>query len=352
MSHHNLFTPIHIVLSVLIGVVLLFNAYQISTVNELMSGPETPQLEVTLISVECKDCFDLVSVYNQLKASKEFDVEVTELSSTDTRAQRLIQENNIIHLPAIVVEGDTSKVQLQGFVQSGDALVLQSPAPYYDVKSGGVVGLVSLQYVLAENCPNCTDLTLMSQQLKQIGIVVVSEKTFTASSAEGKQLIETYSLTKLPAAIFSSDAGAYDSLQQTWTQVGDIAPDGSYIMRVISPPYYDISSKMIKGQVNLISLVDGTCADCYNVSMHKSILQNFGVFISSEKTLDINLPEGRKIVDQYKITAVPTIVMQGDQALYPAIVQVWTSVGTVETDGAYVFRNIEQLQMKYVNVTG
>ncbi|MBI4150680.1 hypothetical protein HY492_00990 [Candidatus Woesearchaeota archaeon] len=351
MSHHQLFKPIHIVLSVLIGVVLLFNAYQIAGINTLVAGPEKPELEATLITVDCEDCIGLNSIFGQLKTSKEFEVEANEISSTDTRAKRLMQEYDIMHLPVIIVEGDTDKVQLQGFAKNNDAFVMQAPAPYYDVKSASTVGLVSIQYVKADSCQNCTDLTLLGSQLTQFGVAIADETTFAASSSEGKQLIETYQLTKLPAAILSPDAGAYESLQQAWTQVGDIAPDGSYVVRVISPPYYDLASKSIKGKVNLISLYDSTCADCYNVSLHKTILQNFGMFIASETTLDINVPEGKQFVDQYTITAVPTIILTGEPSLYPALDQVWPSVGTVESDGAYVFRNVAQLEMKYVNVT-
>ncbi len=356
--HKQTFTPVHIIISVLIGVVLLFNAYQITSVNKLLSGPEAPakpEIKITLITADCADCFDLAPVYDQAIASAEFDVtDHATLAATDAHAQKLIKDNDITKLPAIVVEGETEKIQLEGFVESKDALVLVAPAPYFDITTGSTRGLVTLQHVLAPaTCTTCANLTAIGEQLKQFGVAIVSETKFTPESEDGKRLIQAYGITKLPAVILSEGAKEYDMIVQTWKQVGDVAPDGSYVLRQINPPYYDLASQKVKGAVSLTNIVDASCATCYNVSLHKSILTNFGVVIAMEKTLDISSMDGKQLVSQYNISKVPTIIMTGDQALYPSLMQVWLSVGSVEKDGAYVFRSIDQLQMPYKDlVTG
>lgn len=352
------FAPIHIVLAVLIAVVLLFNAIQINNITGILDGPEPPakpEVKVTLIQADCTDCADFKDAVAQLRAAPSFTVTDDQtLDASDKHALRLMQENNITRLPALVIEGEIEAVSFEGFTKTDSGLVLQSPPPYYDVVSGSVKGLVSIKMVRPNpgTCDDCTNVTGLGEQLKALGIGIAGQDTVDASSADGKSLIEAYEITKLPAIILSSDLQEYPQIAQQWVQAGDIAPDGSFVLRTITPPYYDLVQGKVRGAVDLISIVDATCATCYNVSLHKSILQNFGISLSSEKTFDVASTEGKNLINQYNISLVPTIIMTGDQALYDALTQVWDSVGSVEKDGAYVFRRADLLQgATYKDVT-
>jgi len=355
--HKPAFAPIHLILAVLIAIVLLVNLIQIAGIKSTLAGeePAKPALQATLITADCKDCAKLDEIFSQLTSMKQYDVEDQTLPGTDPHSQKLMGDYNITKLPAIVVEGDIEKVALEGFTKSGNALVLQAPAPYYDVKSGSVKGKVSLTYVKADPalCPDCSNITTISAQLKQLGVAIVSENVYTANSADGKRVIDAYKIITLPTVILSSEAKEYSIITEVWSQIGDIAPDGSFVTRQVQPPYYDLENKTVRGRLQFVGLTDATCKECYNVSIHKQIfLSNFGVKFSSEQQYDVNSAEGKNLLAKYNITKVPTIIVTGDAEAYPSLTAVWPEVGTVEKDGAYVFRNLDALQgLSYKDLT-
>ena len=75
--------------------------------------------------------------------------------------------------------------------------------------------------------------------------------------------------------------------------------------------------------------------------------QAFGIVLDEEKTLDISSAEGKNLVSKYKIEKIPATVISLDADAYPALKQVWIDprqgVGTIESDGWYVFRATEAM---------
>jgi hypothetical protein len=354
-AHHHhqekpLFGPVHVIIAVLLGVVLLFNAYQIGSVTQMVAPPPLPEVKLTLITVDCEQCVDLSQAIPQLQSQKGFKLsDVQTLPSSDAHSQKLINDHQITHLPALVLEGETDKVTLDGFVKSGDALVYQPTAPYYDVKKGAAVGIVDLSIIPAP-CEKCTNVTQLPAQLEQLGLAI--GKVTTLSGADADRVISAYGITKLPAVVLSADAKEYPVLVESWSQAGDIAPDGMFVLRNINPPYYDLSKKKIIGLLDITYLSAASCTTCYNVSIHKLALQNLGVNLDNEKNVDVASVEGKALVAKYGIALVPTVVITGEADKYATLVEVWKSVGTVESDGAYIFRHPELLQgAHYLNLT-
>jgi len=154
----------------------------------------------------------------------------------------------------------------------------------------------------------------------------------------------------VPSLIISSDLSAYEDITKNWQQLGTVEKDGSYIIRVVSPPYLDLSNNKIVGFVEVTYLSDKSCVDCYDVEIHRQILSNprgINIKISSEKKLDISDDEGKELVEKYSITKVPTILLSSDFSVYPFA----NSLGnffTVEDDGSYVFRNLEAIDKEIV----
>ena len=60
------------------------------------------------------------------------------------------------------------------------------------------------------------------------------ERTVDVSSAEGRSLMRTYSITAVPTVILSKDAVAYDALMRAWASVGTVEKDGSLVFRDLS----------------------------------------------------------------------------------------------------------------------
>jgi len=63
----------------------------------------------------------------------------------------------------------------------------------------------------------------------------------------------------------------------------------------------------------------------------------------SEDTYDISSPQGKDLIAKYNITKAPTLLISPEAKAYDTLTQVWTEVGTVESDGWYVFRATEQM---------
>jgi plastocyanin len=77
--------------------------------------------------------------------------------------------------------------------------------------------------------------------------------------------------------------------------------------------------------------------------VNRQILENFGLVLDSEETMDISSAEGQAMVDKYEIPRVPTILISPEGSEYSAFVSAWEQVGSIEDDGWFVMRNPEIL---------
>lgn len=195
------------------------------------------------------------------------------------------------------------------------------------------------------SCAQCIDPKLTVDAFKKGGVTIADEKEVAWDSAEGQQLINHYNITKVPTFLFSPDIDVYDTVKNTWSRIGTVEQDKTYIARNLPMPFRDLGQGKIVGLVDIIYLTDATCQNCYQpeVTQKNILTQSFGVKFNSERTVDVNSQEGQGLVSQYKITKVPTILMSPDVGQYAVIKQVWAQVGTIETDGWYIFREMALL---------
>lgn len=196
---------------------------------------------------------------------------------------------------------------------------------------------VDITIITAKECAGCFDLATAADELKKSPILVIKQlNKILASSDEAKALIKKYEITKIPTMILTGED--IDKLPvQGFRKV-----DNTLIMEEVPPPYIDLEDKEIKGLTKLTYLVDKTCMQCYNVKQHKDVLQYaFGIYIASEETKDISSAEGKQLIDKYKITKMPTILLSTEANEYPMVQTLWEQIGTKETDGVLVFRNFE-----------
>lgn len=189
--------------------------------------------------------------------------------------------------------------------------------------------------ILKNNCPDCRDVSSTTDFIKQQN-VKVTEKNVDAESDAGKELIKKYNIKKLPTILVSGELNRNQELKKIFNQLGDIS-ETTFVLREVDLPYWSVEENKIIGEVILTFLVDGTCAECYDVARQRSILNNYGVNAKTEKTLDISSPEGAALARKYNISALPIFVLEGDLAPYNALAEIWKNVGTIN-GGAYVFR--------------
>lgn len=344
-----------------IVVVMVFNFYTVYTIQKLLQERASASVEAAkpivletllITNSKCSDCFDAKPLIEALEGLSRVQLKTKQVVDfSSPKAQEAITTWELKKFPSLVVMGDlaqaahikTAITELGGYEKEG-AFLFPNPSPPYTDKEGKVHGLVSSTIIKDDSCIQCVDLAPLVSQLRILGIVVHDEKTVSSTSSEGKELLEKYNLKILPTILFSSDLKAYEQFVATWKRYGDVAEDGSYVLTDISPPYKDITTGQVKGLVTLTSLVDETCKECYNISIHKAILTNFGLEITAEKMYDYASLEGKTLVKKYNITALPTILLSAEAEAYKGLVLAWERVGTVEDDGTYVFRALDVMQ--------
>ncbi len=346
--------------AVALVIILLINSFQIGTITgdineKVQKNLETSKpalLQLTIVTDSaCKECSDIKEVVGKIKAGK---VNVTKEDTLDFKSDKVkefISKYKIEKVPTVIVTGDIDKYTNTDLVKKDGFMIFAAPKPpYINTESGNVVGAVKLTLISDKDCPQCTDLSTFSAQFKQLGIAITKEDKFDVTDSEGNNLVQKYTIEKVPTLIFSSDAAAYDEFAQGFPQVGTIEKDGTFVMRTIPPPYMNVPQNKIYGLVDLTYLTDNSCTECYNVTLHRQILANpqgFNLKLENEKYVDISSTEGKEIVKKYNITSVPTVLMSKDAGEYQLLVQTWPRVGSIESDNMFVFRDLTVMRGKY-----
>lgn len=333
----------------------VFSAWQsaqaVDTLKTQLAVPTPlplPQVKaIKLISVVCAECWTPDAVLASL--SSKASVALETINAQTPEGQKLITQYNITRAPTLIATGQIEDARLaavfsQGWQRRQDAFVFTAQEPvYFNPQTYEVTGRVSLVRVVEPKCTSCVDLSSLSATLTQAKVSISSERQVNASSAEGAVLMKAYGIKTLPFLVLSKDVSAYAKIVQAWKEVGTIESDGAFVWRKAVPPFFNLTTNMTEGLVNLTELSDVSCTQCYDVRVHESILANFGLVFDNVSRLDVRSPQGRSLVDKYAITRVPTVLLSSNARLYDAVVQVWPKIGSQEKDGTFVFRNIEAL---------
>ena len=351
---------------VLVIALVLFGLYNMSQISsfgkvydqklaEAKEAARPAEIQLTVITTTCKDCYDINAVVGVIESTGVNVTSKKELEVSSDEAKKLIGKYNIEKIPTVIVTGETDKSKSLVYKlkeiseeKEGAYVFTKLEPPFVDSSNGKVRGKISLIHLKNDECEECFNLSSAIDQLSRSGLVFKNKETVDISSDEGKSLISKYGIKKVPTIIMDKEAEVYTLIAQSWSNLGTIESEGSFVMREISPPYYSIEDKSVKGLISMIVLVESSCSECYDPNLfHKPILQRMGVVFSEEKKISISDKEGKDLVNQYKIEKVPTILLRGDVREYPVLVKAWTDVGTVESDGTYVFREVEVARGKY-----
>ncbi|MFH1256352.1 MAG: hypothetical protein V1494_03585 [Candidatus Diapherotrites archaeon] len=306
----------------------------------------------TIVKSDCEKCTQISGLSDALGQLSDANFVESSLEFGSAEATQLIEKYGIERLPTLLLKTDDANAlasfneiwpRIGSVEQDGVLIAREIPAPFFDMKSAKAVGLVDLVSLSDSSCEKCSK-PLTAQDLESAGIGIYSSKEVEASSDEGRALIAKYSIEKLPTIIASNDINAYDSMREALSNIGEYESDGFYVLREVQPPYNDLSTGKLVGLTSLTYLVDASCAECYDANVHRQILENnFGIAVESEKYIDISSAEGKALLADYNITAVPTAIISGDASAYTGLNSAWGQVGTVEPDGAYVFRELSLL---------
>ena len=341
---------VFVALTLLLGIILVINIFLTFNLNqELKKNAEALQeklkpakIELTVIkNSKCADCFDISTVVSHVKNANANITKETTLEFDSQKAKEFIRKYKIEKIPAIIVTGEIEKVNLQGLDKKENALLLtRLNPPYTNAATGKIEGRVILYSLKDLSCEKCNNLSAFINQIKSSGIKINEEKIIDITTNEGKELIAKYNIGFAPTIILSKDASAYEIIQKAWPQVGSKESDGSYVLRQVNPPYINVTTKKLRGIVNIVYLSDKVCTECYNVNVHKEILtspQSFAMVFDKEETVDMEDAKGKELIAKYNITQVPTIIISDEAAAYPSTAAL-RQFFSVEKDGSYIFR--------------
>ncbi len=163
---------------------------------------------------------------------------------------------------------------------------------------------------------------------------------------------------RLPALAFNQTLERYpDEFVAGWETYGSrlVIPSGKYagtwyLLPTLNAPYVDTASGSVRGRVNVTYVGMASCAQCYDVHLLRDWLRARDLDASRERDVDASSAEGKALVSRYAISALPTIIIQGDTSAYPAIAQAWETMGTNESDGTLVLRGLERLHVTYYDL--
>ena len=165
------------------------------------------------------------------------------------QGSELIAKYNISKVPTIIMSSDAllypaiSQVWKDaGTIESDGMLVLRAvSAPYQEPATHVIRGLVDITYVTDASCAECYNVSIHDNILSQnFRMYFGNKKTIDVGTPEGKAFIAAYNITKVPTIVLSPESKVYAGIQEIWSNVGTVAPDGSYVFTAI---------EQLKGQV-------------------------------------------------------------------------------------------------------
>lgn len=197
------------------------------------------------------------------------------------------------------------------------------------------------------NCPDCFDILRYAEELQDM----------INMSIENADLgvIDT---SRLPALAFNQTIEQYpESFVQGWERYGETVTiaDGKYsgtwyILPTLNPPYLDTMSNLVKGRVTATYVTLERCSECYDVFMNREFMRESRITPYHEIIVDADSPQGKILIDRYAIDAVPTLFMSPEAGEYTNLKPGWPMVGTIESDGTFVLRNLQRLGVTYYDL--
>jgi len=216
-----------------------------------------------------------------------------------------------------------------------------------EAKEAGRPADLSITIISDKTCLECSSLVSYVNFIKSKNAQVNQEVNLDKAENQAQQLIQQYQIKKLPAMIITGELAKDAELAKAWPLWGT-TQDETFVLTNTPAPYLVLASNKVAGLAVITYLTDKNCAECYDVSLHKNILvKSYGVKLVEERTTDIADQEGRDLIKQYNITKVPTFLTNNELSAYQSLLAVWNTVGSIEADGNYVFRAVEQMGNYY-----
>jgi len=185
-------------------------------------------------------------------------------------------------------------------------------------------------------CNGCSNVSSVIDNIKNKNVKILKENSFDFNSNNAKSLIKEYNIKKLPSIIITGQINnskiKFDNFK---------LQKSALIFDNVKAPYFDIASEQLKGQVKIIEIVDSSCKDCISLSSIPLGLGKSGVFISNWKKIEYNSTEGKKLINEFGIKEVPTLLISNEIDYYGEVKSSLTKLGLNKKQGYYMLHAIQ-----------
>ncbi|MBI2984705.1 MAG: hypothetical protein HYY50_03710 [Candidatus Kerfeldbacteria bacterium] len=205
--------------------------------------------------------------------------------------------------------------------------------------------------LVSPDCRNCYNVNgLLANLDTNEKVTITNPRTVDVGSEEGTALIKQFGIGRSPAFIIRGQTEKLLTVAPGLKSFGQLQGD-VFVGSNVPPPYVDLTSGQTRGIFQAIYMTEKGCQPCYDPTINRQALAQVGMIPAEEKTIDRVEDEGQKLVKRYSITTTPTLILTGDLASYVGFDEVWkTNAGTIEPDGAYVFRSAQDRMGTYYDL--
>ncbi len=193
---------------------------------------------------------------------------------------------------------------------------------------------LELVKITSENCDSCFDIEKAIEELKSQNVNITREKTISSESQQGREFISKYNIQKLPTIIVSGEIDKSEQLTNYFKEKGEIQ-EGKFIYTSLVPPYVDVTSNQIKGLVQIKHVIDSSCEKCVDLTPISSTLEEQGMFVQNEQSVEYNSNEGQELISKFDIKEVPAILISEEVDYYLDVKDALIQSGATKREGFY-----------------
>ena len=226
---------------------------------------------------------------------------------------------------------------------------------FFDAKKDSDFIEAKVYIIGADKCESeCWDTNIFLNFLESKNIKIVKKKNLDWGwwpFSQARLLAKKYEIKNLPTVAIEFLGRGKGDIKNFFSPDHGVIADDKFILTKIVAPYYNLDKQQIVGKLDIIYLVDNSCETCYDINIHNDALGGLGLNTKYAKIIDVGSSEGKKLIEQYKITKVPTVLISGEVDEYPLFKSAWDNLGIITDDNTYIFTNLDLMGDYYKNLT-